>query len=155
MPTWSWASVPGTVIFNKQDALGNRGTGKILGVNVKYLGDQLLGQVEEAALYMSAPLIPGKAYHGSRLERLLLEGKEYFNRGFKRRHALRVGRQLVTFVPDYKFDTPGSQFIPEESSVVCLVLGRHRLYTACGLVVRCVSEKSHLPAYERIGYFEA
>lgn len=175
VPTWSWASVTGKVQFYN-DLINSV---KFLNSHVVYHRDAYMGEVEEARLLISGPVVPAVFYYGqSWLDVLrsapvqreagssLLSTNEWPNELNKDLYGLRVKENFVTFLPDYRLYSHGDNHISSGAEVLCLTFGRTRMIVedplhpteekeivaVCCLVLYCVDEE--MSYYKRIGYFE-
>jgi hypothetical protein len=165
MPTWSWASTAGPVQFQYAD--DESAKTKVMSINMTYIGLDVMGDAVEAEIRVSGPVVDAILYHGGMWKQVLDgEGNSWGEESLERDGGLRVGGKLITFAPDYSLGTEDEFFVPEEATVVCLLLSSSSLGSwdpgrpeaneeaqfASGLVLRCVSEEQG--RYQRIGHFE-
>lgn len=165
MSTWSWASTAGPVQFQYAD--DESAKTKILSINMTYSGLDVMGDVVEAEIRVCGPVVDATLYYGGMWERVLDgEGRLPREESPERDGGLRIGGKHITFAPDYALATEDEYYVPDEASVVCLLLSSSSLGTwdpddpeskeevqlASGLVLRCVSEEQS--RYQRIGHFE-
>ncbi|KAK1825951.1 heterokaryon incompatibility protein-domain-containing protein [Podospora conica] len=164
MPTWSWASTAGAVEFQYVDDESART--KVLSIDVTYSGSDLMGEVVDAAVRVSGPVVDARAYHGRRWKQVLAtEGISWGEESLERAGGLSIGENLITFAPDYVLTQEGF-LVPEEADVVCLLLSSNTVGSwdpdhpeantevefASGLVLWRILEGSD--CYQRIGHFE-
>ncbi|POR37078.1 Uncharacterized protein TPAR_02724 [Tolypocladium paradoxum] len=166
VPTWSWASVSGNVDC-WQSSIENV---EFLGSDVTYYGDAYMGEVREAKIVISGPVVPATIHHGQSWYDCIKSAPASIqgdpgrlrSQGNGEAFGLKVEDQFATFQPDYQLDEPGHGFIPSGSQVWCLSFGRVTSSTrdpekglfdervaVCCLVLRCVDEGESM--YERIG----
>ncbi|KAK0644290.1 heterokaryon incompatibility protein-domain-containing protein [Cercophora newfieldiana] len=163
MPTWSWASITGSVEFDYPD---DEIQPKILDAQVNYLGRELMGDVTEAMLRVEGLIASGGVFYGEQWEHLLKnKAKALSDVAPESKHGLEIDGCFINFTPDYALETPGKHFVPDGASVACLLFGRgdighcdpehpetnNEMNYVSGIVLRNVSEGGSI--YERIGYF--
>jgi len=163
MPTWSWASVTGSIEFGYPD---EEMQPKILDIHVSYKGRDIMGDVSQAVLRLEGLLVVGRALHGEKWRHVLTtEGKAIAETNPESSHGLEIDGRFSTFVPDYAIGTPGKHFVPDDGPVACLLFSQgtvmdvdpehpennRELNYVSGLVLRSISEGGSL--YERIGFF--
>jgi hypothetical protein len=143
---------------------------EFLGSEVSYNGDAYMGNVSVAKITLWGSVAPAALYHGQQWVDMQMHATPVLEKedsdiesetgepGF----GLKVGDQLTSFQPDYRFDDPihRSAYLASGAKVLCLVFGRissssnnleleESWKSACCLVVRCVDEDQDL--YERVG----
>ena len=164
MPTWSWASTAGPIQFQYAD--DESAKTKVLSINMTYSGLDVMGDVVKAEIRVCGPVVDAISYYGGMWKQVEGEGNSWSEESLERDGGLRIGGKLITFAPDYALGTDDEFFVPNEASVVCLLLSSSSLgrwdpdypeaneevQFASGLVLRCVSKERDL--YQRIGHFE-
>ncbi|KAK3356628.1 heterokaryon incompatibility protein-domain-containing protein [Lasiosphaeria hispida] len=159
IPSWSWASSTGPVEFVFTDDEVEKT--QVLAVHVSCRGKDVMGDVTEAALQISGPVVLAKVFYGSHWRELATSRVGHSERS----QGLEIGGQYATFAMDHTFENAEEHFARDSMPVMCLLLSSNHLgyndpehpetnregQFACGLVLRPVSEQGAV--YERIGYF--
>ncbi|PMD19518.1 hypothetical protein NA56DRAFT_724684 [Hyaloscypha hepaticicola] len=168
IPSWSWASVTGSITCWGVSLEGI----EFLGNEVCYNGDAYMGNVSVAKITLCGSVAPATIYHGQEWVDMQMHATPILEKddsniesetgesGF----GLKVGDQFTSFQPDYRLDNPihSSTYLASGTRVLCLVFCRisssrnlpereleESWVSACCLVVRCVDEDQDL--YERVG----
>ncbi|RSL79111.1 hypothetical protein CEP51_007626 [Fusarium floridanum] len=152
LPSWSWASVSGNVSFWGVSAENV----EFLGVSVSYDGEPVMGEVTEAVVTLSGPLVQATLEYTQES----LDGVDTSSTTGRRHYRLRIGDKSSPFRPDYTLDN-----IPSGSQAFCLTFGRScsstfdpevgttdERTTACFLVLIPVDETNSM--FRRIGLFD-
>ncbi|KAJ4315884.1 hypothetical protein N0V84_008153 [Fusarium piperis] len=167
MPSWSWASVSGNVSCWEVSVENV----EFLGVSVSYNGEPLMGEVLEAAVTLSGPLVPATLAYGHEspdgvnTSSTIGDKNPDLANNEGNRYRLRIGDKLSPFRPDYVLDNPSPTAIPHGSPVFCLIFGRSTSSSfdpeqgiadehtaACFLVLAPVDETNSV--FQRIGLFD-
>ncbi|RSL62810.1 hypothetical protein CEP53_004615 [Fusarium sp. AF-6] len=152
LPSWSWASVSGNVSFWGVSAENI----EFLGVSVSYDDEPVMGEVTEAVVTLSGPLVQATLEYTQES----LDGVDASSTIGSRYYRLRIGDNSSPFRPDYTLDN-----IPSGSQAFCLIFGRScsstfdpevdttdERTTACFLVLIPVDETNSM--FRRIGLFD-
>jgi hypothetical protein len=168
MPSWSWASVTGSITCWGVSLEGI----EFLGSEISYNGDAYMGNASVAKIILCGSVAPATIYHGQEWLDIQMhttpilekDGSSIESETGEPGFGLMVGDQLASFQPDYRFDDPihRSTHVASGTQVLCLVFGRISSSTnlreleleeswvsACCLVIRCVDEGQGF--YERVG----
>lgn len=168
MPSWSWASVTGSITCAGGSVEGI----EFLGSEMSYNGDAYMGNVSAAKITLCGSVAPAIIYHGQQWVDMQMhatpilekEDSDIESEAGELGFGLKVGDQLASFQPDYRLDDSihSSTYLASGARVLCLVFGRisssrnlpeleleESWVSACCLVVRCVDEDQDL--YERVG----
>lgn len=159
MPTWSWAAVPGGVVF--RDLSFSDGL-ELVEARVEYHGDSFMGSVKEARLVLAGPTVQGTISYNKSPSPVAHDAPQFHDPSCSdsRRTSCVVYHDGTTHIsvlnPDYMLGCAGEHSVPGGAKVTLLVFPPPPQDDKGGLFVLVLqevpgTESRGRPLYRRIG----